>query len=148
MFHEPEKSPDTYPGGKTPPSPDKPPLPPVEGPVETNPDARNMAMLCHLLGALLGIFGPLIVWMIKKDEYAYVDQQGKEALNFHITLLIAYVVSSIAWVVISFVTCGFGAFVFLPGVVGIAQVICGILAAIETSQGKPYEYPFNYRWIQ
>lgn len=115
---------------------------------ETDPDARNMAVLCHLLGAFLGILGPLVIWLMKKDEFAYVDDQGKEALNFHITLLIAYGVSVAAYIVISLITCGFGAFLFVPALVGIAQVVLGIMASMEASKGQYYRYPFNMRFMQ
>ena len=71
-------------------------------------DACQQAMLAHLLGALLGFLGPLIIWMTKKDDHPFIDDQGKEALNFHLTLLIAYVVTSILYTVLAFVTCGIG----------------------------------------
>ena len=44
----------------------------------TSQDARNMAMLCHLLGLLTNFLGPLILWLIKKDSEPYIDEQGKE----------------------------------------------------------------------
>ena len=150
MTYGPEDRFNDFPGGPGSSPPEKPGYdgPPGNEVVETDPDARNMAMLAHLLGAFLGIFGPLIIWLMKKDEMPFVDQQGKDALNFHITLLIAYLVSSDAWIVLSFVTCGFGSFLFLPAIVGIAQIVLGIMAGMEASQGKRYEYPFNYHWIQ
>ena len=61
--------------------------------VETHPnefpkDVANLAMLAHLLGALVGFLGPLILWVVKKDEHEFIDDQSKEALNFQLTLLI------------------------------------------------------------
>ena len=47
-----------------------------------SPESRTMAMLAHLLGALTGFLGPLIIWLVKRDTDAFVDDQGKEALNF------------------------------------------------------------------
>ncbi|NNE90830.1 MAG: DUF4870 domain-containing protein, partial [Verrucomicrobiales bacterium] len=67
-------------------------------------------MLTHLSGlvALLGIpgvVGPLIAWIIKKDEMPRVDFAGKEAINFHITMLIIAVISvPLCLVLIGFVT--------------------------------------------
>ena len=65
----------------------------MNDPVATTPsiDDRNLAMLAHLLGIVSGFVGALIIWLIKKDQSAYVDEQGKEALNFQITMLIAFV---------------------------------------------------------
>src|SRR2546423_4278523 len=54
-------------------------------------DSKTMAMLAHLLG-ILGFLGPLIIWLIKKDQSPFVNDQGKEALNFHLTLLIGIIV--------------------------------------------------------
>ena len=65
-------------------------------------DARTWGMLCHLtaLSALLGvpmgsILGPLIVWLIKKNESPFVDDQGKESLNFQISFLIYYFIAGL-----------------------------------------------------
>ncbi len=57
---------------------------------EISKDARMWAMLCHLLGFFTCFIGPLIIWLIKKDEDPFIDNQGKEALNFQITVAIAW----------------------------------------------------------
>src|SRR6266852_3321441 len=85
-----------------PPKPDAPPAdsqapPPAETgplPVAQTQDDKTMGMICHLLGIILGIIGPLIIWLIKKDQSKFVDDQGKEALNFQIVLLILHLVAS------------------------------------------------------
>src|ERR1043165_9293283 len=82
-----------------------PPPPPQSQPVDyaTKPsnayagpapdkDAVTMGMLCHLLGIFTWFLGPLIIWLIKKDQHPFVDDQGKESLNFQITTAIACVV--------------------------------------------------------
>jgi len=58
-------------------------------PAEIKQEDKTMAMLCHLLGILTAFLGPLIIWLVKKDQSPFVDDQGKEALNFQITLVIA-----------------------------------------------------------
>jgi len=58
-------------------------------------DEKTMAMLSHILGAVTCFVGPLIIWLIKKDESPFVDDQGKEALNFQITIAIAYIVGAV-----------------------------------------------------
>ena len=73
---------------------------------------RTMGMLCHLL-ALIGIvatantfgpfIGPLIVWLVKKDEMPFVDDQGKEALNFQITVFLAMIACGILFFLFIFI---------------------------------------------
>ena len=121
-----------------------PGTPPVSEPLKggvPDADARTMAMLAHLLGALIGFPGPLVIWLVKKDEHPFVDDQGKEALNFHITLIFAYVAAG----VITAISCGFLFFVaFVPYVL---QVIFGILAAVEANKGVYYRYPMTLRLV-
>ncbi len=108
-------------------------------------DARNWAMLCHL-SAFAGlvipfgnILGPLIVWAIKKDDHAFVDEQGKEALNFQLTLTIAYIISAVLMLVlIGFV---------LLAVLFIYSVIMIIIASIQANDGLAYRYPYTIRFV-
>ncbi len=122
--------------------------PPPVNPSGITPEGRQMAMLAHLLGALFGFLGPLIIWMTQKDKDPFVDDQGKEALNFHLTLLIGYVAATAIWIVISFVTCGFGALLPIPLIVTLLQLIFGIIGCTEANAGKYYRYPINIRFIQ
>jgi len=106
-------------------------------------DEKTMGMLSHILGAVTSFVGPLIIWMIKKDESPFVNDQGKEALNFQITVVIAYVVS----IIMSFipvVQCV--AFVFYPAV-WVASLVFSILGGLEANKGKAYRYPFALRLI-
>ena len=103
-------------------------------------------MLCHL-SALAGfiipvgnIIGPLIVWQIKKTEFPQVDDQGKESLNFQITVLLAAIVSF----VLMFVVIG----IFLLAAVGIANLVFIIIATLRANQGEWYKYPFNLLLIK
>jgi uncharacterized Tic20 family protein len=103
-------------------------------------DATNMAMLCHILAIFTGFLGPLIIWLIKKDDMPFVDRHGKEALNFQLTVLIAWVASGLSM----FVCVGF---VLVP-VVGIADLVLCIIAAVKTSRGEEYRYPVNIRFVK
>jgi len=115
----------------------------------TEPDreARMWAMIAHLAG-FLGYFlpvigsliGPLIIWQLKRDLHPYVDEQGKEALNFQITVLIAALVC----VLLMLVAIGF----VLIGVVIVGAVVLMIIAAIKANEGAPYRYPFCLRLIK
>ena len=108
-------------------------------------DERQWAMFAHL-SALIGfilpfgnIIGPLVIWLIKKETMPFVDQQGKEALNFQITVTIAMVVSAILIVVVI----GF----VLMFVIGLAALILTIMAGIKANEGVAYRYPFTLRLI-
>ena len=114
--------------------------------VETNSEAKTYGMLCHLL-ALAGfiipfgnIIGPLVMWMLKKEQYKFVDDQGKEALNFQITVMIAALICF----ALMFLLIGF---VLLPAV-GIASLVFIILAAVKASGGFHYRYPYTIRLIK
>lgn len=103
-------------------------------------DARTMAMLAHLLGIVLGFLGPLIIWLIKKDEEPFVDDQGKEALNFQITVLIGLFASGI----LTFICVGF----FTGLAIVIANLVLCIMAGMKANEGVTYRYPFTLRLIK
>ena len=99
-----------------------------------------MAMLAHILGIPLGPLGPLIIWLIKKDQSPFVNDQGKEALNFQLMLLIGYIIGSVTM----FVCVGF---IIVPAV-AIVSIVFSIMAAIKANAGIAYRYPFNLRLIK
>ena len=115
--------------------------------LQANKEELNWAMFCHL-AALSGfvipfgnVVGPLIIWLIKKDTMPLVDQHGKEALNFQITVLIAFVIC----LVLTLVLIG----VVLMFVVGIGALVLTIMAAVKVSNGQfDYKYPFTLRLIK
>jgi uncharacterized Tic20 family protein len=120
-----------------------PPMPPSAGP---SAEEKQWAMFAHL-SALVGflipfgsVLGPLIIWQIKKNEMPFVDDQGKEALNFQITVLIAV----IACLVLSVIVIGF---LLLP-IVGIAALVLTIMAGIKANNGETYRYPFTLRLVK
>lgn len=120
--------------------------------------ARNWAMGCHLAGLILyigipfgNILGPLVVWLLKKDEYALVDQQGKEALNFQISLMVYSVVAIVAAVVCAITVILIPLAIVLGillGIIFLVNLIVIIVAAIKTSNGEPFTYPFTIRFIK
>ena len=73
-------------------------------PTETSKDARMWGMLCHLLGLFTSFVGPLIIWLLKKAEDPFIDDQGKEALNFQITLAIAFIAVWIIPILLKFLS--------------------------------------------
>ncbi len=103
-------------------------------------------MFCHLASLsgfiipLGSILGPLLLWILKKEEFAFVDDQGKEALNFNITLAIAGLISAVLTVVLI-------GFLLLLGVF-IAWIAFTIIAAIAASKGEAYRYPYTLRLVK
>ena len=105
-------------------------------------DDTNLAMIAHLLGFFFWIFPGLVVWLMNKDKpsKAFVSEQAKEALNFQITLTLAYIVSAgLSLVLIGFV---------LLFAIWAADIIFCILAAIRVSNGINYRYPFTLRLLK
>jgi len=96
----------------------------------------NWGMLCHLAG-LFPIFGPLFVWLLKKDEDTFANEQGKHSLNFGISMLIYGVVLCLTIVGIP----------FLP-VLGIVYILFLVVASVKTSNGQSYRYPIAIRFVK
>ncbi len=107
-------------------------------------DEKTMALLAHLLGGITCLLGPLIIWLIKKDESPFVNDQGKEAVNFQLSILIGYVIAGILNF-IPFVNCI--TWLFFP-VLGISGLIFGILGGLEANKGVVYRYPCALRFIK
>lgn len=114
---------------------------------EINKDARMWAMFCHLsaLGGLIVpvfgcVIGPLIIWQLKMEEFPFVDEQGKEAVNFQISMLI-YALASLVLVL-----CGIG--VILAPIVGIVDLVFLLIAAVKANNGEHYRYPLSIRFIK
>ncbi len=110
-------------------------------------------MLCHLsaiagyIGVPFGnVLGPLLVWQIKKHEFPAVEEHGKAALNFQLTVVIALVVVAVAAFVLSFVCIGF---LFIPVLVliALAGLIFAIIAGIKANNGEAYQYPWSLKLL-
>jgi len=117
------------------------------GSKEVNKDARMWAMICHLSGLaglvvpVIGcIVGPLIVWQIKKEEFTFVDEQGKEAVNFQISMLIYGIVAGL----LCFACVGF----VLAPAVAIFDLVFLLIAAVKANNGEHYRYPLTIRFIK
>jgi uncharacterized protein len=108
-------------------------------------DERMWGMLCHL-SALSGLIipfgnliGPLVVYTLKKDEYAFVADQGKESLNFQISVLIYLMISGIAVLLLV----GIFFLLFVPFI----AIILTVLAGVRANDGEYYRYPFCIHFI-
>jgi uncharacterized Tic20 family protein len=140
----PPPPPDPAPASTPAPSPTSPPASATGTPSK---EELDFAMFTHLAGLLDltsipggGLIGPLIMWLIKKDTMPFVDDQGKEAVNFHITVAIAMLVS---WALV-FACIG----VVMLVVVGVASIVFSIIGAIAASKGEAYRYPLTLRLVK
>ncbi len=126
-----------------PPSDAAAPPPPAGAPSN---EAKQWAFFAHL-SALTGfiipfgsLLGPLIIWQMKKNEMPFVDDQGKEALNFQITMAIAMAVCAFLW------------FLIIPPMLipllWVVDVVFVIMGTMRASKGEPYTYPFAIRLLK
>ncbi len=112
-----------------------------------SPQARQWAMFCHysaffwfLVPMIGNVLGPLIVWQLKKEMDPFVDEQGKEALNFQITFSILLMIcGALAWILIGFP---------LMALISIVALVLVVTAGIRANEGKPYRYPFCWRIVK
>ena len=114
-------------------------------------EERNWAMLAHLtsligylVGGCGGIIGPLVVWLIKKDESGFVADQARESLNFQISLLI-YIV---ALVMSMFLLIGFLLVWFAIPFLLVVGFVFPIVGAVKAGEGQAYRYPMTIRFIR
>jgi uncharacterized protein len=107
-------------------------------------EQRTLALIAHLLGIVTWFVGPLIIWLISKDDASkgFATDQAKEALNFQITLTIAYVIAFILTVV------SLGLLFFVPTLVWIGNLVFCILGGLKANNGEAYRYPFAIRLIK
>lgn len=113
-------------------------------------DERLWSMLAHLtaliglffasLGFLGGFIGPLIIWLLKKDQSRIIAENAKEALNFNITFTIYSIIASI----LVFVLIGL---VLVP-LVNVVWIILAIIASVKSYQGQYFRYPLIFRFIK
>lgn len=113
--------------------------------VAPSKEERTWAMLCHLcivaeIFLPILVLGPLLIWLFKSDRLPFVKTQGKEVLNFQITLFLA----GIACGVLVF---ALGLGIVLWVILGIYSIVAGIIGAVKVNEGVPYRYGINLRLI-
>lgn len=136
------------PGGFPPPAAPPPPPPPpgygpptywvVEPPLSPS-DERLWAMLAHLSIFVLSLIAPVLILAVLGKRSAFVADQAKEALNFHITVAIAGVVSALLCLVLI-------GFLLLPVVV-VGSMVLGVVGGLQANKGIPYRYPVALRLV-
>lgn len=103
-------------------------------------DEKTLAVLTHLSGILFSILVPLIVWLTSKETKPWLTEESKEALNFQITVLIAYAIAGALTVIV------IGMFLF--PLIWLFNIIFCVLGAVTASRGAPYRYPLTLRLIK
>jgi uncharacterized protein len=100
-----------------------------------------IAHLSALAGLVIGLnwLGPLIVYLVKKDEHPFIADQSREALNFNLSVFIYIIISAILIIVVI-------GFVLLP-VIAIAWLVLTIVAAVRANNGEAYRYPLTLRLV-
>ena len=102
-----------------------------------------MAMIAHLGGIITSFIAPLVIWLMKKEQRGFVEDQAKEALNFQITVLMAYVV----WMILTIIPI-LGCIVAPVGVlIFLASLVLSIMAGVKANEGVRYRYPVSFRFI-
>lgn len=123
---------------------------------EVDQHARTWGMVCHLaaLAGYIGIpfghvVGPLIVWLIKKDESPFIDAQGRLAVNYQITLTIYGAVLFVIGLILGVVTCGFGwALLWIAmSAWAVADIVFAVLGGLRANEGGFYPYPYLIEFI-
>ena len=114
---------------------------------ELSRETRKWAMLCHMtaLVGLLGngvgfLLGPLLVWLLKREDHPYIDEQGKRAVNFQITMLLALLLC----LPLVFVLVG----IPLMIIIALFMTILPIIGAIKANNGEDFSYPLAIRFLK
>lgn len=100
-------------------------------------DEKTLGLLAHLITFISSFIGPLIIYLIKKDDSSFVSHHAKESLNFQITMFLVSII-----LIISIIG------LFFLWLVGIIVLVLVIVATIKASDGKLYRYPLTIRFIK
>jgi uncharacterized protein len=124
-------------------------------------EVRGWGIAAHLIGlggalltaVTLGFSGPLVVWLLKRDDHPFIDHHAKEALNFQLTTLVALVVGALAAIpifLLGFLTLGVLWVVALIALLAATVVwfVFPIVGAVRAANGEGYRYPINIRFIR
>lgn len=104
-------------------------------------------MACHL-AAFFGfiivpigtILGPFCIWIAKRRFHPFIDQAGKESMNFQISMLI--------WMLLSLALIYLGIGIFIMIALSAVNVACVVIAAVRASRGQNFHYPLSIRMIR
>ena len=164
-MHEPVDPPpspgSSAPAGSAPVRPTEPVGPSSTHPSGLSSEVRGWGIAAHLLGlggalvtvVTLGFLGPLVVWLLKRDEHPFIDHHAKEALNFQLTTLLAVAVGAVATIpVVLLGVLTLGVAWLIAGLVlvaaAIAWFVLPIIGAVKAANGEGYRYPVSIRFVR
>jgi len=101
-------------------------------PVASQED-KTMAMLAYVLGIVTGFLGPLVIWLMKKDQSKFVGYHALQALLLHAVVTLGYILSAVLFIVII----GF----FTMPLFGVLSLVFSIIAGLAANRGEMYEIP-------
>jgi uncharacterized Tic20 family protein len=138
--------PGSQPPGSQPPSPEPPTSPPPSPQPPPVRQDRTLDATCHFLSfagfmfPVGNIIGPIILWAIKKDEIPSVNEHGKEAVHFQISMTIYTIIAALSTLILI-------GFVLLPAIV-VLDIVLVIIAGVKAANGEFYRYPLTIRFIK
>ena len=129
------------------------PLPPDLQAANASKADRTMAMVGHLV-ALVGlvfpfgnIIGPLVVWLVKKDQSRFVAFHAKQSMFFQIAVTVVVVAIMIISIPLAFICVGYLTMLLAAGA-GLAALVYAVIGGIQVNSGKDFEYYFIGPWVR
>jgi uncharacterized protein len=117
---------------------------PAVGATRLPSSVRNWGMAAHL--AAFSVFvvpipalGPLLVWLLKREDHPFIEGHSKEAVNFNLSVLVYGIVA--AFLILLAI-----GLLLLP-IIGVAWLVLTIIAAVRAANGEDYRYPLTIRFI-
>ena len=105
----------------------------------------HLSLLAYFVLAILAIIIPIVMWQIKKEDSPFLDDHGRETVNFHISLVLWSIIFTAISIPLGFVTCGIGfGLAFVPYIIGLIGMVQASQAA---NRGEFYRYPMTFRFI-
>jgi len=118
-------------------------------------EERTFGMLVHLAALVLfvvpsfgNIIGPLVVWLLKKDQSAWIDRQGKKALNFQISIVIYTLVVFVLMFILVLTVVGIPLAVFLALGLLFFWLAMVVIASVKVQNGEDFNYPLSIPFLQ
>lgn len=102
-------------------------------------EERLLAAAIYAISFFAPIIGPLVIWLLKRNDSAFIDFHGKEYFNFFISYTIYSLISGILTIIL----------IGILGlwIIGIMAVVFTLVGAVKAYEGKEYRIPFIIRLI-
>lgn len=132
---------------------DRPHLPAYQVPGQPTKESRYWAVAAHasalaggFMGGIPAFLGPLVVWLVRKDDDAWSAGHGRDALNFNLSVL----TYAIGLLLVAIVTLGIGLLIAIPGWIFLALgwFAMTVVGAIKAAGDQPWRYPLTIRFVK